>query len=384
MIRIPHELDDERDTRVRISRAWPRSDGRLTIEGREYGSGRLRAGVVDVHGGVHLSRFGEDPAFPVLESTVTAGELLVHRYRRRAVLRVNGVYRKFLAQGKASGVAEAYSLANAGLAGSGMLLPDVVTTDAFSVTLGAVPGMSLHELGIEVSRCPRDDADGRPGPPSEWSPTSRWSAAWAQWGHCWPRFTAASDRGKMWAGIPRHTAADEATTLKRWIDLAVSFDALGVPEQRLRNASATVTQALLAGTSPARLAHRDLHDKQLLFSTANGTSTGTGTVGIIDCDTLAIAEPALDLANLLVHLDFRVKQGLLISGAAAVGRHHILRAAETLDVPGSRIEAYASATALRLACVYAFRPPYREVARAWFNDLEARLEQIDSAFTGAP
>ncbi|WP_396134697.1 phosphotransferase [Cellulomonas sp. ATA003] len=48
--------------------------------------------------------------------------------------------------------------------------------------------------------------------------------------------------------------------------------------------------------------HRDLHDKQLLVD-------GSGGIGLLDFDLAAAGEAALDLANLLVHLELRVHQG---------------------------------------------------------------------------
>lgn len=365
-MRLPGELSDGNGEELRIRRAWPRSDGSLVVEGREAGSDRVRAGHIDADGRVSVVPFREDPALRGLSSEAPTGDLLVHRLKRRAVVRLKGQYRKFISRGKASSVAHAHLSAAACLAGSGLAVPDVVASDDSSVTLAAVPGMSLHELGrMAGADC---------GPPFSsraahvYAPWEGWGQAWELWTLRWPEFVNAQVALGSFPGTRCHTPEDEAGTVERWVDFAVDFEALGVSENRLRNASASVVGFLLGGESPVRLAHRDLHDKQVLID------PGSGSLGIIDCDTLALAEPALDLANLSIHLDFRVAQGLLSPGAAALGKHRIREVAEVLEVPEVRFDAYAAATALRLACIYAFRPPYRATARIWFSRLEERLK----------
>ncbi|MDF9278664.1 phosphotransferase [Arthrobacter sp. EH-1B-1] len=361
---IPVELPNDGGPPVRIHRVWPRSDGSLVIEGREPRTGRIRAGRIDAEGCASLVPFRDDRALPGLDAD-PSGELLVHRLKRRAVVRADGRYTKFLAGGKAAAVRDAHLAAAAGLAGSGVVAPDVVAASEHSITLSAVPGVSLHDLGrgLDAGTWSASGVGSDHGS----RPLDAWSRAWALWAERWPAFvgTSISNEPSMAARI--HSAQDEVRTLERWVGLAVEFDALGVSEDRLRRVSASVGTSLLNSSSPAGLAHRDLHDKQVLVD------PGTRSVGIIDCDTLALAEPALDLANLAIHLNFREAQGLLPAGTATVGGHYIHEVAEVLAVPFPRFEAYAAATALRLACVYAFRPPYRDMASTWFSELEERL-----------
>ncbi|WP_323958647.1 phosphotransferase [Arthrobacter sp. JZ12] len=357
---VPDQVVDEYGITVQIRRAWPREDGRFSFEGHENGSGRLRAGMVDASGTARLAAYGVDPSLPGLESAVAGGELLVHRYKRRAVVRVGGQYRKFLAGEKAAGVASAHLTVLTALSDSGLTAPDVVTADQHSVTLTAVPGTSLHELG---QRTVSARSDGR-------APVLRdylreWESAWDLWAGRWPGFVRSGAGAGGQAG--RYGAEDEIRTVAKWAGLAAVHTALNVPAERLGNALSTIVGKLASGVSPAQTAHRDLHDKQLLMDAA------AGTVGIIDCDTLAIAEPALDLANISVHLDFRVAQGLLSRDAASTAKIRIHDVADHLKVPPSRFEAYAAATALRLACLYAFRPPYQHTAALWFDELERRL-----------
>lgn len=362
---IPGVLMDDEGNEVQIRRAWPLGDGSLILEGCEGSSGRIRAGRIDPDGRASMVPFREDGALPGLGSEALMGDLLVHRLKRRAVVRSGGLYRKFIAKGRAAAVADAHLAAAARLTESGFQAPDVVASDENSVTLTAVPGVSLHDLGRGLSVVGPAPVVGEYG---NCTSLNAWNHAWKLWADRWPQFVGALETTGSVLSVRTHSARDEVRTVERWVELAIAFDALAVPSDRLHRMTSAAAKFLLAGTSPKRPAHRDLHDKQILVD------SDSGAVGIIDCDTLAVAEPALDLANLAVHLDFRVAQGLLTDGAAALGKQHIRRAAGTLQIPDTRFEAYAFATALRLACIYAFRPPYRQVARTWFRTIEERLD----------
>jgi aminoglycoside phosphotransferase (APT) family kinase protein len=93
--------------------------------------------------------------------------------------------------------------------------------------------------------------------------------------------------------------------------------------------------------------HRDLHDKQVIAHPA-------GAVGLLDLDTLCVADPALDLGNLLAHLHLRALQGHCAPGTAARCADALLGA---MSLPiGPAVDAYRAAALLRLAAVYTFRP----------------------------
>jgi aminoglycoside phosphotransferase len=103
--------------------------------------------------------------------------------------------------------------------------------------------------------------------------------------------------------LPRHTAADEIAVVTTWLGHCRTFapDAAEAVAPHLE----TLRQVMGRGpTTSLALAHRDCYDKQLL-------DTGDGCPGMVDVDTLALAEPSLDLANVLVHLELRVAQGML-------------------------------------------------------------------------
>ncbi len=112
-------------------------------------------------------------------------------------------------------------------------------------------------------------------------------------------------------------------------------------------------RALLTGfaveSSPERVvAHRDLHDGQLLV---DGIS-----IALLDLDLACLAEPELDLANLAVHL--RLDGWLGLRGAEerrALAAVNALR--EGFGDADDRAELfYTSASALRLALVHGLRP----------------------------
>jgi Ser/Thr protein kinase RdoA (MazF antagonist) len=125
--------------------------------------------------------------------------------------------------------------------------------------------------------------------------------------------------------LPTHGPEQERAVLGRWGCPAVDLPA------------------------PARttLIHRDLHDGQILIDDEH--------LGVIDADLLAIGDPALDLANLLVHLELRAEQGLLEVPATA--RKALLSGYRPDAGVLAALPAYEEATRNRLRAVYALRDP---------------------------
>ncbi|WP_026818142.1 phosphotransferase [Arthrobacter castelli] len=340
---------------VAVKRAWPANDGELTFEATERNTGRIRAGRVHADGTVQAGAYCEDPKLETLAEAARAGDLLVHRYGRRAVIRSTDPeapqsFIKVLRTGKSAAAARAHKDASALAAGSGVVVPQVLAEGAGSITLSTVPGRGLHLLGREVGAASQ-------GPDDDGGAAARWMQAWRFFRRHWPRFARP-----VAGAIPSYSADDECRTVEKWAAHARGFGTLAVGERQLGDAADRVQQALLAGEAQKPvLAHRDLHDQQILFDPKQRS------LGLIDCDTLAPAEPALDLANLAVHLEFRCYQGLLHPAAAAAAKAEVRRTADQLGVEPERTQAYSMATALRLACVYSFRPPYRRLAEDWFR-----------------
>ena len=162
----------------------------------------------------------------------------------------------------------------------------------------------------------------------------------------------------------RHGPEQELDAIADWLHPAVAHGLLDA--DLVARAGARVTAELRTeGDDPVLgVLHRDLHDKQLLLDDA-------GTVGMIDVDTLAVGERALDVANLLVHLELRQAQGLLAPELAQAARAGFRSGLGTAVLPVSRVGAYTRATRLRLAGVYAFRPRWRAVAQQLLRQVAA-------------
>ena len=347
---IPEDVLDNEGTRLTIRRTWPHDGGRLTIEAVDETTGRLRAGHLDADGTVTLTPFGEDPALAGLPAAVDAGELLVHRFTKRAVVRTDSAYLKLLPPRKVGRVVTAHATAAGLVAAAGIATPGVTAVDGGTLTLSTVPGASLYDLGLPSAKAGRGD-------------TAMLDHAWSVWADHWPAFATVPGGDAL---LPSYRPRDEVETLTTWMARCLDFGASPVPDATLRSAVHDAAGHLLDGTTQAPvLSHRDLHDKQVLIS---GGGSSNGTLGLIDCDTLALAEPALDLANLLVHLSFREAQGLLSARRRAAGERAILAVAEKLSVPDERLDAYALSTKLRLTCIYAFRPRWRRLTLDWFHD----------------
>ena len=316
--------------RLDAVRAWPAADGSLTVEGRDA-EGRLRAGRL-TGAGLELTEFGSDRKLPGL--AVRDGDrLLVHRLNKRAVLRRNDHYVKVLRKGRAEGVLAASLALAAPCAAAGIATADVVASDGDTITFAPLAGRTLHDLAD-------DGLDG-----------------WSALADAWPALAAAR------VGLPAHDAAREAETLLTWVGHAEAFAAFPAHAPALRAAAERVARDLVDGRADREaLVHRDLHDKQALWE------AGSGTLGLLDLDTAARGEAALDLANLGVHLDLRVRQGVLASGTARQVRAVLAPVADAVGATAERLALYARSTRLRLACVYAFRPDAGPWLGGWLDD----------------
>lgn len=342
------------DDLLRVQRAWPgRRDGaaaRIVLEGTDP-EGRVRAAELGldragegwVPGRLRVAPDGWDERLPGLAAAAAEGTVVVHRHGRRAVVRRSDRFIKVVRPGRGPEVAARAELGRRTAITAGMSAPAVLEVTDDRVDFGVLPGASLHDLARTAS--PRE-----------------WSAWWAGWAERWPDLARSVGRGHAAAAVlPSHTAGDECATLRDWVDRAVAFGVL--PATVLEAPLQRVTAALAHGRpDDAVVVHRDLHDKQLL---AEGSA-----LGVLDFDTASLAEPALDLANLAVHARLRVEQGWWPAERAHVVLAAVTRAAAELGVGPARLAAYAAATRLRLACVYAFRPRWVPLARRWALGLD--------------
>jgi aminoglycoside phosphotransferase (APT) family kinase protein len=151
-----------------------------------------------------------------------------------------------------------------------------------------------------------------------------------------------------------HSAAEEVQVLERWLGIVALLDPRFA--QQIRAQCVPVYQALQAAEGPAVLLHRDFFDKQVFISSA-------GEVGLLDFDTLATGEAALDLANTIIHFELRARQQQISWQQAQAASQRLLDAYAPAPSIRQRISAYANATRLRLACVYACRPGAEEISQ---------------------
>ncbi|WP_431473172.1 hypothetical protein [Ornithinimicrobium sp. W1665] len=122
--------------------------------------------------------------------------------------------------------------------------------------------------------------------------------------------------------------------------------------------------------------HRDLHDKQLLW---DGPARGGPRLGVLDLDTVCLADPVLDPVNLAVHADLRRAQGLWAPASSEVVVGAVGEVLGELGHDGVAASRRAElATVVRLVCVYAFRPRWRGTVDRWAEERWARA--LDETF----
>ena len=355
---------------LRLRRAWPRGRGHLLLEYVDPGGvsvpgqwfadptrlaevaaeTALTAGpgkVVAVEErGVLLQRGGADRRLAALPGMVDdeRATLVVHRPERRAVVRrrrpTGTTYVKVWRPGRAPAPSPSLPVPT----------PAVVAADTGVgvVEHAELPGRSLHELL------------GDPGVPD-----AEVSRAFAAAGAA----VAALHGVPVPPSTPAHDAEAEAGVVARWLGHALDHGALPAGSREPAGAHLQRVRAMLADLAPARpgvLLHRDLHDKQVLVTPA-------GDAGMLDLDTLARGEAALDVANLLAHLELRVLQGRCPRSRAEGAAAAFVDAYRPGPAVTARLVAFAAASRLRLACVYAFRPSWAGVVPALLEGPQALL-----------
>ncbi|MDT8304305.1 MAG: phosphotransferase [Anaerolineae bacterium] len=150
-----------------------------------------------------------------------------------------------------------------------------------------------------------------------------------------------------------HGPAEEIGVINKWLGHLQCH--MPQVHARLQPYARSILWALEAEYSGPALLHRDFYDKQVIVGKAR-------PITLLDLDTLAVGEPALDLANALGHLELREIQGRLSGERLARAAEALLRGYQPHTSVHRRLPVYTDATRLRLACVYSFRPGQHEVA----------------------
>ena len=344
---VPSAVADGEGTNWQVRRAWPDETAgdyilELTAPDRPgVRAAHLRAGQLE------LLRYGSDPRLQALASVARKGEVVVHRAHMRAVVRAGDRYLKIFRSSRSEDSVARHARMIELLGSQDFLAPEIIAFTPGCITLSRLSGRSLFELGND------------PGV-SEAS----FEEAWRKWSQGWVRqqsLARAPAHRPALEALPPRTAAVELENLQRMVKLWL-LHAHDVPEaEAQRDAVHAATreiahQLLRTGPDPLVWSHGDLHDKQIFAGDSDAP------LGLLDFDEAARAEAAADLANLAVHLELRLRQGRLTAARYQAALRQVLAAAAELRVTPVRFHAYASATRLRLGCLYSFRPPWGALA----------------------
>jgi Phosphotransferase enzyme family len=148
------------------------------------------------------------------------------------------------------------------------------------------------------------------------------------------------------------TAGDEIEGLEQWLTRISRYRA--DLEQTFQSALESVSRCLenLSETEPA-VCHRDFHEGQLLL--------GGGACGLLDFDTLCLADPALDIGNFSAHVRLSEIRG---NGTARDFDARFQACAGTGHAgEAARIDAWKRTAVLRLAAIYAFTSESKKVVK---------------------
>ena len=340
--------------RLALRRAWPRSNGHLLLEYVD-GQGRIVPGqwMQDVQ---QLKRVADETAkcCPDATPVVVASDrgatllqprgadrrlvglcallarpgstLLSHRPEQRAVVRLEGSrdqrFAKVVRPSRVhivSNVARHLSMSP----DRPFTVPEVIEVDERQgvVIYSALAGIGLHAL---LSDCER------------FVPAARATGEALRWLH-----------DKAPRPEKTHDAQAEIGVLQKWLSRVEAFAPTRC--RRLHDAAAKVFEKLKAESCGLAMIHRDFYEKQIVIGS-------DGQVGILDFDTAAVGEPALDVANIFAHLELRVLQGRCSLSSASHATDALLEGYDPRSEVLARLPAYRDASRLRLACVYAFRP----------------------------
>lgn len=318
--------------------AWPRPLRRLLDGGRArwllddaVAAWRLKddpvlEGVADL---LDPDRLGSE------HGSGSRGRLLGYKPLRRAVIRLEDSagqahrFVKHVRPGRAREIADRQAILETwARASSGFSLPELLAVHhgPDSLTWAAAPG-------VTVERALRDTRG---------------------------RAAAAAALGRCLASLHRHPARLPLTRSRAAeLETTAAWTTLGAPLVLDSGLGSTLgeLEAVAAHLTHGRpvLSHCDLHDGQFLL--------GEEGTYLLDFDTLALAEPELDLGNLLAHLDLL---GFAHTELEDLGLEEILVEAyvrERGPLPDrQRLAWYRALSALRLACVHALRPETRHLA----------------------
>lgn len=297
--------------------------------------------------GIMLQQGGADRRLQVLQALARrpGARLVAHRAERRGVVRnPGGDYTKVVGPGRA--VALADSLVH--LSTQILMTPRVTSRDdhAGTLTIAELPGRTLHERIADPALS--DDQLAR---------DSRAVGVALRELHATAHPAARTS----------HDADGELAAARRWLEPAAAYGLLD--PDRWQSHLDRAAELLTGRPSAAATVHRDLHDKQILIEPG-------APVGLLDLDLATAGEPAVDLANLLVHLELRQLQGLCSYARATRCAAALVEGYEPGPEDLRRMPGYALTTRLRLAGLYAFRAAPPELVDRLIRDAGHEMELL--------
>lgn len=320
-----------------VRRAWPVAGADPHTLGIELDdAGCVRTGWWSAQQ-LRILPAAEDPKLPALAAAAAEGTVISHRPGKRAVVRSTDAMRyvKIVRGGKASGILD--GICRAAAFSGPFRTPEVLDYSDATVTFAALEGWSLHEAGEFT--------------------VDQWRSAWVAVCAAWEQSVTAPKSAPASAPMGQsgliHRAEAEMGVLRHWNQLTLPWLADAAAAQE----SVEHVAGLLANLPDEQLrpAHRDFHDKQLLWSSQRGP-------GLLDVDTACLADPALDLGNLRAHALLRRLQGIWTAAQAETVTFCVDETAQRIGAPVSTVAVYEQSALLRLGFVYAVRPQYASVA----------------------
>lgn len=343
---LPNQQITTAEGSMDVRRAWPVPGSDQPTLALELHDGEaLRSGWWSA-GQLRLLPYGSDPKLSDLAAAAGRGVVVSHRPGKRAVVRTGEHYVKVVKRARASAILG--GIARAASFSGPFRAPEVMESTTSTVTFTALEGQSMHE-------------------PERFT-AEQWKTAWTQICDAWLQAVgephAASESAAVRQTDPGglvhqaglvHRAEAETAVLRHWHQSTLPWlNDAGQAEKSVEHV-ARLLEAL--PEEQLRPSHRDLHDKQLLWSAQDGP-------GLLDVDTACSADPALDLGNLRAHALLRRLQGLWSAAAAETVTFCVDEAAHRVGAPMSTVAVYEQAALLRLGFVYAVRPQYAQVAAA--------------------
>lgn len=343
-------LQEYRISREHVRRVAVTRKGEIHIEihrtGRQrhfvYQSGRLRE--------IHAAKDRKIPFSSKLNESgpIAPRHIVSYRPTRRMVVEVESSGRKAMVKAyrKHNTVVarEKYTIVQSALANGGFHLPALLDAD-----------LDAEYLLMEK----------RAG---HVPPVSRGAVhTWREIGACLRQFQDHPAAG----GLQEFTWADELAVLDeraRRFQLCLP----DLPDDWMRGREQLGRLASSLPSPQNGLAHRDLHDRQMIV--------GDQDICLLDFDLLCIADVALDAANLMAHMKLRTMQTAEREVSALQAcRESFLKGMDRQEVAGfeHRLLFYGGCTFLRLALLYALRPCWNHLTpaliaegRNWLRELE--------------